>query len=120
MDGLPVSAFMCLPRPLRIWCRVVPSQVRDGRRVSSLGARYRYRDHVDDPAERAEVPMFVRAVRPIRIARLRAAVAAVAAAIDLCKLARGWIVERSGERSLAGHYLAKKCRVDASTANDTN
>ncbi len=117
MDCLPVSAFMCLPRPLRIWCRVVPSQVRDGRRVSSLGARNRYRDYVDDPAERAEVPMFVRAVRPIRIARLRAA---VAAAIDLCNLARGWIVERSGERSLAGHYLAKKCRVDASTANDTN
>ena len=72
---------------------------------------------MDAPAERAEVPMFVRAVRPIRIAWLRAA---VAAAIDLCKLARRWIVERSGERSLAGHYLAKKCRVDASTANDTN
>ncbi len=36
------------------------------------------------------------------------------------EVATGWIVERSGERSLAGHYLAKKCRVDASTANDTN
>ena len=57
---------------------------------------------------------------PSRRVEVRAAVAAVAAAIDLCKLARGWIVERSGERSLAGHYLAKKCRVDASTANDTN
>ncbi len=44
----------------------------------------------------------------------------VAAALDFGEVATGWIVERSGERSLAGHYLAKKCRVDASTANDTN
>ncbi len=71
---------------------------------------------MDDPAERAEVPTWARAVRPIRIARLRVAVAAATVAIDLCELVEIVLGRKETARSYSASEHPDVHRTEAATS----